>query len=72
MTQKPIPPGGLFNYRFKVTAQMVGSHIYHTPPTSMTVSRGGVMTYIQLGPKEEAKGDYLAAGALYYDPTRRP
>jgi len=30
ITQKPIPPGGQFTYRFTVTSQMVGTHLYHT------------------------------------------
>jgi FtsP/CotA-like multicopper oxidase with cupredoxin domain len=30
ITQKPIPPGGRFTYRFKVTPQMAGTHLYHT------------------------------------------
>ncbi|WP_188882579.1 multicopper oxidase domain-containing protein [Alicyclobacillus cellulosilyticus] len=29
-TQQPIPPGGSFTYRFTVTPQMVGTHLYHT------------------------------------------
>ncbi|HET9869695.1 MAG TPA: multicopper oxidase domain-containing protein [bacterium] len=30
ITQKPIPPGGEFTYAFTVTAQMAGTHLYHT------------------------------------------
>lgn len=30
ITQKPIPPGGSHTYAFKVTPQMVGTHLYHT------------------------------------------
>ncbi|MCL6593285.1 MAG: multicopper oxidase domain-containing protein [Alicyclobacillus sp.] len=29
-TQAAIPPGGSFTYRFTVTPQMVGTHLYHT------------------------------------------
>ena len=29
-TQAPIPPGGQFTYRFTVTRQMMGTHLYHT------------------------------------------
>jgi zinc transporter ZupT len=30
VTQKSIPPGGQFTYRFTVTPQMAGTHLYHT------------------------------------------
>ena len=30
VTQAPIPPGGRFVYRFRVTRQMIGTHFYHT------------------------------------------
>ncbi len=30
ITQKPIPPGGSHTYAFRVTSQMVGTHLYHT------------------------------------------
>jgi zinc transporter ZupT len=30
VTQKPIPPGGTYTYRFTVTPEMVGTHLYHT------------------------------------------
>jgi zinc transporter ZupT len=30
VTQKPIPPGGSFTYRFTVTPQMIGTHLYHS------------------------------------------
>ena len=30
ITQAPIPPGGEFTYRFTVTPQMAGTHLYHT------------------------------------------
>jgi FtsP/CotA-like multicopper oxidase with cupredoxin domain len=30
ITQKAIPPGGQFVYSFTVTAQMIGTHLYHT------------------------------------------
>lgn len=30
VTQEPIPPGGGFTYRFTVTPQMIGTHLYHT------------------------------------------
>ncbi len=33
---------------------------------------GGLMTYIDVMPQEEVKTDYLAAGALYSDPTCHP
>lgn len=30
VSQAPIPPGGQFVYRFTVTSQMVGTHLYHS------------------------------------------
>jgi zinc transporter ZupT len=30
VTQKAVPPGGQYVYRFTVTPQMVGTHLYHT------------------------------------------
>ena len=30
VTQEPISPGGTFVYRFTVTPQMIGTHLYHT------------------------------------------
>jgi hypothetical protein len=33
---------------------------------------GGLMTFIDVLPKEEVKTDYFAAGALYSDPTCHP
>lgn len=30
ISQPPIPPGGQFVYRFTVTSQMIGTHLYHS------------------------------------------
>lgn len=57
-TQKPIPIGGSFTYKFTVTPQMVGTHYYHSHVNDDFQVDQGLHGILIVDPKEPEKVKY--------------
>jgi FtsP/CotA-like multicopper oxidase with cupredoxin domain len=62
ITQKAIPPGGQYIYTFKVTPQMIGTHLYHTHVNDDFQMDKGLHGVLIIDP---ATGPKPAVDALY-------
>ncbi|HTC22325.1 MAG TPA: multicopper oxidase domain-containing protein [bacterium] len=64
VTQQSIPPGGQFIYRFTVTPQMAGTHLYHTHVNDDFQMDKGLHGVMIIDPAGPAKSPY-DVDALY-------
>jgi manganese oxidase len=63
---------GLWMFHCHILDHMINPGPQGEGNETVPANMGGLMTFIDVVPKEQAKADFLAAGALYSDPTCRP